>query len=159
MLGRREQIGWTFETKPQSWNEGFLRKRCEPVEVMLVDVDVPGRWTSSCACWLGMTSLLSGFLGKACLASHSAHPLFHIISTVFFFVCLFFCSRLVFVFPQLRSGSACLLGDYPPTAGTESICRAPNLLRCEILKNKCWLNLQRASDKRGEEEEKPLGVC
>lgn len=53
-----------------------------------------------------------------------------------------------------------MLGDYPTTAGTESICRAPNLLRCDVLKNKCWLNLQGASAKKGREGKKnipPLG--
>lgn len=158
MLGRREHLGWTFENKGPELERGL------PVRALRASGGDAGGWRCSrkvdvVVCVLVGDDITALRLpGKSLLGFHALLARFS--ASFPLFVCFFCCcSRLVFVFPQLRSGSACLLGDYPPTAGTESICRAPNLLRCEILKNKCWLNLQRASDKRGEEEEKPLGVC
>ena len=108
--------------------------------------------------WLGITSFVcqasaAGFVGNGWLGLRlwSLASFSRSFPEVFVFVFCF--SQSVFVFPQPRSGSPCLLGDYPSTAGTESICRAPNLLRWDVLKNKCWLNLQRASaKKRGKRE-------
>lgn len=94
-------------------------------------------------CWSGITSFVSqagaaGFVGKGWLdLRHRSCVLFSRS-----FPLLFFFLDLFLFFPQLHFGSPCLLGDYPSTAGTKSICRAPNLLRCDVLKNKCCLNLQ-----------------
>lgn len=97
-------------------------------------------------CWAGITSFVSragaaGFVGKGLVGfkTEVVRSVFPIVSTAFFF---FLSLDLFLFFPQLHFGSPCLLGDYPSTAGTKSICRAPNLLRCDVLKNKCCLNLQ-----------------
>lgn len=106
-------------------------------------------------CWSGITSSVSragaaGFVGKgrsdlrrrSCvLFSRSFPPLFF-----FFFLLL----DLFLFSPQLHFGSPCLFGDYPSTAGTKSICRAPNLLRCDVFEEQALLKFAALRLKTGE---------
>lgn len=113
-------------------------KYCDLVEVMLHgiwQIFKDGKCLCLLMCWLGITSFVcqastvgfvrNGWLGLRLwlltLFSRSSSP-----------PPLFFFPGSVFVFLQLHSGSPCLLGHYPSTAGTESICQAPNLLRCNV---------------------------
>lgn len=51
---------------------------------------------------------------------------------------IFCCSSpVVFHNNNVHFPSSCLLGDYPLTAGMGSICQPCNLLRYDVLKNKC----------------------
>lgn len=112
-------------------------------------------------CWSGITSFLcqaatAGFRRKGWLDLRLRSLLLFSRS----FQLLFF-SRSVFVFPSTAFWIALFVRRLSLNSWNKSICRAPNLRRCDVLKSKCWLNLQRASSKKGREnrDKKKSQLC